>query len=110
MGNQANIGEGFPFDRICDVGDVRVEIYLFAEEMRAFCQSRERKRIDFMALLFEPVGDALPTPSSIKGAPNKNESLTCGLSTSAADEGARQSCRDCACSSSETADQSTAGD
>lgn len=79
MGNEANVCEVFPFYQICDVCDVRVEIYVFAEEMRAFCQSRKCKRLDLMALLFEPIGDAMPTPSSVKRPAIKNKSLARGF-------------------------------
>ena len=41
MGDKANVGKVFPFDEVGDVRYVRIEIYVFAQEVRAIRQSRQ---------------------------------------------------------------------
>jgi hypothetical protein len=62
-----------------------------------------------MTLLFEPVRNAMPTPSSVEGAANKNKSLLRRLGARAADKSVRRDYRGGAYSGRKTADHSTAG-
>src|ERR1700735_2502248 len=78
MRHEADVLEVFPIHQIDDVGDLGVEIDVFAQKMRAVAVAGQRRRIDLVAMALENVGGAPPAPAAMIGAVDEYECLARG--------------------------------
>ena len=76
-----DVFEALPFDHAGDVGDMRGEVYLRIQQMRAFSDPGQCWRKDLMTGFLEEVGHTPPNPSAAPRAMDENKSSWCNLST-----------------------------
>jgi hypothetical protein len=92
---QHDVLQAFVFDQVDDVGDVGVEIDGGRQEMDALAEAGERRGVDLVAALFEPVGHPPPAPAAVPGAVHQHEGPRLGLSLCGLNSGRRGGAERC---------------